>query len=203
MDCGQCTGNCHPPGLWSRLFGQPSHPPLAFLERTKRVALVGCPNVGKSLLFNALTQSYATVSNYPGTTVEVTEGQLQVDDWQVTLIDTPGTYSLMPVTEEEAVTRTLLLTSALDLVLHVVDAKNLGRMLPMTLQLIEANVPTILVMNMVDEAARLGLSVKADVIAARLGIPVVTTSATRHQGIAELIHAITRHVTAHHLSPTH
>lgn len=203
MDCGQCTNNCHAPSLWSRLFGQASHPPLEFLESAKRVALVGCPNVGKSLLFNALTRSYVTVSNYPGTTVEVSEGQLQVDDWRVTVIDTPGTYSLMPVTEEEAVTRKLLLTSALDLVLHVVDAKNLGRMLPMTLQLIEANIPTILVINMVDEATRLGLSIKADVLATHLSIPVVTTSAARHQGIAELIHAITHHVTAHHLSSTH
>lgn len=203
MDCHQCTSNCHRPNLLQQLFGQSPHPPLESLEVTKRIALIGSPNVGKSLLFNALTQSYVAVSNYPGTTVEVSQGQLQIHDWTMAVIDTPGTYSLMPVTEEEQVTRQLLLTTPLDLLLHVVDAKNLGRMLPMTLQLIEAQFPVLLVINMIDDIPRLGLKIQPDVLADRLGIPVVATSAARRQGIDQLLQTITHHVTDHHLSPAH
>src|SRR5512139_2348662 len=92
--------------------------------RGKKVALVGNPNVGKSVLFNALTGAYVTVSNYPGTTVEVSRGKGRLAGKQVGVVDTPGMYRLIPVTEEERVARDILLEESPSLVLHVVDAKN-------------------------------------------------------------------------------
>lgn len=200
MDCNQCTSNCYQPSFLQQLFGRSPRPPFERLDAEKRIALVGTPNVGKSVLFNALTQSYVTVSNYPGTTVEVSKGEMKVNDWSLTIIDTPGMYSLVPITEEEQVTRELLLTTNLDLVLHVMDAKNLGRMLPMTLQLIEAGFPLLLVINMMDEAERFGLQIHPHVLEERLGIPVVLTTASRHQGIHELTQKVAHYVTALHVS---
>ena len=104
---------------------------------TKKIAIVGNPNVGKSVLFGALTGKYVVVSNYPGTTVEVTRGEVVLEGIKFEMVDTPGMYSLMPITEEERVARRILLTEKPDAILHVVDAKNLERMLSMTLQLLE------------------------------------------------------------------
>src|SRR5574340_1127019 len=95
----------------------------------KKVALVGNPNVGKSVLFNALTGAYVTVSNYPGTSVEVARGTAMIGGVAYEIIDTPGMYSLLSITEEERVARRILLEDVLDLVVHVVDARNLERML--------------------------------------------------------------------------
>ena len=101
------------------------------------IAIVGSPNVGKSVLFNTLTRAYVTVSNYPGTTVEVSRGKGRLGSQPVGVVDTSGMYRLVPVTEEERVARDILLQERPGVTLHVVDAKNLERMLPMTLQLIE------------------------------------------------------------------
>ena len=116
----------------------------------KKVALVGNPNVGKSVLFNALTGSYVTVSNYPGTSVEVARGKAVIGGENVEIIDTPGMYSLLPITEEERVARRILLEDSPDIVIHVVDARNLERMLAMTLQLVAAGLPVILVLKIMD-----------------------------------------------------
>ena len=121
----------------------------------------GRPNVGKSVLFNALTGIYVTVSNYPGTTVEVSRGRGRCDGTQVGVVDTPGMYRLLPITEEERVARQILLRERPQTVVHVVDAKNVERMLPMTLQLIEAGLPVVLDLNLMDEAERLGVRVDA------------------------------------------
>jgi len=125
----------------------------------KKVAIVGSPNVGKSVLFNALTKRYVTVSNYPGTTVEVLRGKATIGGREFEIIDTPGMYSLMPISEEERVARNILLNEKPEAVIHVIDAKNLERMLPLTLQLIEASLKTILVLNIMDEARREGVSI--------------------------------------------
>ena len=142
--------------------------------------------MGKSAVFNALTGHYATVSNYPGTTVEVFRGMTKIasENWQI--VDTPGMYSLFPVTEEERVTRRLLLREAPDAVVHVTDAKNLERMLPLTLQLLDAGLPLILVLNMMDEAEREGITLNIARLENELGIPVVPMVATRKEGLAEL-----------------
>lgn len=159
----------------------------------KKLIIVGSPNVGKSVIFNALSGSYAAVSNYPGTTVEVLRGKavFAKSEWEI--VDTPGMYSFFPITEEERVARQILLNERADVVVHVVDAKNLEQMLPLTLQLLEAGLPAILVLNMMDEAAKAGVQISIAKLAQELGIPVAPTVATTGKGIADLKDAITRY----------
>jgi ferrous iron transport protein B len=159
------------------------------------VALVGQPNVGKSLIFNRLTGARATVSNYPGTTVEVARSRIDLAPPQTALhvVDTPGMYSLSPLTEEERVARRILLDEHPCLVIHVVDAKNLPRMLPMTLELLEAGLPLVLVVNMMDEARRLGQRIDLTTLEQRLQTPVYPTVGTTGEGLAALRAAVIAH----------
>lgn len=150
---------------------------------TRKIAIVGSPNVGKSVVFNNLTGSYATVSNYPGTTVEVSRGKCRIGEFEFEVIDTPGMYSLLPVTEEERVARTLLFKECPEIILHIVDAKNLERMLPLTLQLLEARLPLILVLNIMDEAEELGLEIDLKHLEQELNIPVVAAVSTTGRGM--------------------
>jgi ferrous iron transport protein B len=161
-----------------------------------RIAIVGPPNVGKSLLFNRLTGAYATVSNYPGTTVEVARGRthLQGCASEVEVIDTPGMYDLSPITEEERVARRILLEERPVLVVHVTDAKNLPRMLPMTLELLEAGLPVALDVNLMDEAEERGISLDLDALEGRLGIPVVGTVCTSGLGLQRLREIVATYV---------
>ncbi|MCS7187557.1 MAG: FeoB small GTPase domain-containing protein [Armatimonadota bacterium] len=163
-------------------------------EPQRRVALVGSPNVGKSLIFNRLTGVYVTVSNYPGTTVEVFRGRTYIEGVLYEIIDTPGMYSLFPSSEEERVARRLLMEERPDIVVHVVDAKNLERMLPLTLQLIEADLPVVVALNMMDEAAKFGIKIDTELLADILCVPIVSVVATTGKGIEELRRVI--HATA-------
>ncbi|AJE02925.1 ferrous iron transport protein B [Geobacter pickeringii] len=158
--------------------------------RGKKVALVGNPNVGKSVLFNALTGAYVAVSNYPGTSVEVSRGGATIDGTPYEIIDTPGMYSILPITEEERVAREILLTEKPDVVLHVLDARNLERMLTMTIQLVEAGLPVILVVNIMDEAERMGLVIDIPLLAEKLGIPVIGAATAKKRGLPEIRQAI-------------
>jgi ferrous iron transport protein B len=161
-------------------------------ERTeKKIILVGNPNVGKSVVFNTLTGSYTTVSNYPGTSVEVSRGHCQVAGDDYLVLDTPGMYSMLPITEEERVARRILLEESPHVVLHVVDARNLERMLPMTLQLIEAGLPVLLLINIMDEAERVGMKIDIPLLQEKLQIPVVGGAIGRgKRGLRELREAI-------------
>ena len=152
----------------------------------KKIAIVGSPNVGKSVLFNILTKSYVSVSNYPGTTVEVSRGRANINGKQYEVIDTPGMYSFLPITEEEGVARRILIKDGPDIVIHVIDAKNLERMLPLTLQLIEAGLYIILVLNIMDEAKKEGVIINSAGLEKELGIPVVETVSTIGKGIDDL-----------------
>ncbi len=152
----------------------------------KKIILVGNPNVGKSVVFNTLTGSYTTVSNYPGTSVEVSRGSCSLEGTRYQVLDTPGMYSLLSITEEERVARRILLEEAPHVVLHVIDARNLERMLPMTLQLIEAGLPVVLLVNIMDEAERIGLQIDINLLSEKLGIPVVGGAVGRKRGVAEL-----------------
>lgn len=158
--------------------------PPATRPRFHRIALVGNPNVGKSVIFGALTGTYATVSNYPGTTVEVARAAARFDP-SVEIIDTPGVNSLTPNSEDEQVTRDILL-AGVDLVVQVADAKNLVRALVLSAQLAEAAVPFVLVLNMMDEAADRGLSIDTPALTAALGITVLETVAVRGVGLRRL-----------------
>lgn len=149
----------------------------------RKIAIVGSPNVGKSVLFNNLTGSYATVSNYPGTTVEVSRGKARIGDEELEVIDTPGMYSLLCITEEERVARKILWDELPAVILHVMDAKNLERMLPLTLQLLEAGLPVILVLNIMDEAQRQGIKIDSQRLEKELAIPVVEAVSTTGKGM--------------------
>ena len=185
MNCHQCQQSCQTkkPGWWSR-WTKKRRPRAQAIEGN--IALVGTPNVGKSVLFHRLTGMYVDVSNYPGTTVEVSRGITKIKGHQIGVIDTPGMYSLVPISEEEKVARDLLLQESLDAVIHVIDAKNLGRMLPLTFQLMEAELPVILAINMMDEADSLGLKVRSQVLETELNIPVILMSAALNRGMRQL-----------------
>lgn len=149
----------------------------------RKIAIVGSPNVGKSVMFNNLTGSYVTVSNYPGTTVEVTRGRGKIGGEEFEIIDTPGMYSFLPITEEERVARSIILKEAPCVILHIVDAKNLERLLSLTLQLLETGLPVILVLNIIDEARELGISIDTLHLEKELDIPVVATVSTTQEGL--------------------
>ena len=160
----------------------------------RKLAIVGSPNVGKSVIFNNLTGSYADVSNYPGTTVEVSRGKCKIGGEEFEAIDTPGMYSFLPISEEEKVGRSILLAENPCVILHIIDAKNLERMLVMTLQLLEAGLPVILVLNIFDEAEGLGIDIDIGRLEKELNIPVVKTVGTTGAGMDILRGKIEEHV---------
>jgi ferrous iron transport protein B len=148
-------------------------------EKSLKLLLIGNPNVGKSVIFGALTGRYATVSNYPGTTVEVSRGPAKLKGSGVELIDSPGINSLVPMSEDEAVTRDILLDEEVTSVLQVLDSKNLRRGLLVTIQLIEMGVPLTLALNMYDEAGERGISIDLKGFADAVGLNVIPTIATQ------------------------
>ncbi|MEE9914045.1 MAG: ferrous iron transport protein B [Deltaproteobacteria bacterium] len=156
----------------------------------ERVVLVGSPNSGKSVIFGNLTAKYVTVSNYPGTTVELTKGKAWFGNEEFEIVDTPGMYSLLPITEEERVARSMLLKEKPKVVVQVADAKSLEKMLHTTLQLIEADLPVLLDLNIMDEAEKLGLKINLPCLEKELGIPVLSTIAIKRQGMEILKESI-------------
>ena len=146
----------------------------------RTVALVGAPNVGKSVLFGALAEQYVDVSNYPGTTVETTAATTDSG----TLIDTPGVYGISSFSEAERVTRAVVLDA--DAVINVVDATRLDRDLFVTLQLLDMGIPTVVALNMMDEAAADGVDIDVDALATAIGAPVVPTVAVTEKGVDDL-----------------
>jgi len=159
-------------------------------SKLNKVLLIGNPNVGKSALFGLLTGKYVTVSNYPGTTVEVTYGNAVLNKNRSLVIDTPGVNSLVPMSEDEKVTRDMLLSDRADVVVQVADTKNLRRGLLITLQLAEMEVPFILDLNMDDEARSRGIFISQEKLSQLLGIEVVKTVAIRRSGIDKLLKGI-------------
>ncbi|MFA5072749.1 MAG: ferrous iron transport protein B [Nitrospirota bacterium] len=156
----------------------------------RKVLLIGNPNVGKSALFGLLTGTYVTVSNYPGTTVEVTYGNATLHKVKSVVVDTPGVNTLVPMSEDEEVTRDILLAERPDVVIQVADTKNLRRGLLITLQLAEMGLPFLLDLNMDDEAKSRGIIVDQALLEHLLGVPVVKTVAIRKNGIDSLLAAI-------------
>ncbi|MTJ83196.1 MAG: ferrous iron transport protein B [Telmatospirillum sp.] len=159
-------------------------------------ALVGCPNCGKTALFNALTGHHQKVANYPGVTVERKEGALTTPDGKtVRLVDLPGTYSLRGRSPDEAVTRDVVLgrldgEPLPDALICVADATNLRLVLRLVMELKALNRPLILALNMVDIAKRQGCEVDVDRLSQELDIPVIPTVAVRRGGVTSLFEAI-------------
>jgi ferrous iron transport protein B len=161
--------------------------PVTFSHPGPRpLLLIGNPNVGKSLLFTRLTDRYATVSNYPGTTVEMTSARAEIDDEWRLIIDTPGVNGLLPQSQDEVVARDLLLRERDIEVMQVGDIANLRRTLLLTLQLSEYGVRFSLALNMADELKSAGDGPDAKMLASVLGIPVVIVSALRRWNIGRL-----------------
>ena len=186
--CRNCAGENKTPLLRSgsgrrSFMNRRKKSPAPAGEKIEKIALVGNPNVGKSVIFGWLTGKYVTVSNYPGTTVEVSQGNIKLEGRVALLVDTPGTNSLIPMSEDERVTRDILLEEGDLKVIQVGDAKNLRRALGITLQLAEMEKPVILVLNMADEAQDRGIAIDRERLSATLGIPVLFTIATRRKGL--------------------
>ncbi len=158
-------------------------------NRDGNIALVGHPNVGKSVIFQKLTGQRVIVANYPGTTVELTRANFK-NLPEVTLVDTPGVIAFPSQSEDEQVTGRVLLYEPLKAILQVGDAKNLRRTLTLTVQLAEMGVPLVLALNMMDEAYFRGVSLNHSLLREYLSIPVIPTTAIRGQGLSELTDAL-------------
>jgi ferrous iron transport protein B len=172
-------------------------PPLGLRPPSpSALLLVGNPNVGKSVFFGYLTGRYVNVSNYPGTTVEVTCGRptraVTAEIAVPQVMDTPGVNTLIPLSEEERVTRDMLLDHPSAIAVQVADAKNLRRALVLTLELAELEIPLVLALNLMDELRARGIEVDGARLGDELGVTVVPTVATRRSGMSALLRSLPR-----------
>ena len=152
----------------------------------RRIVLVGNPNVGKSVFFNALTGLYVDVSNYPGTTIEISRAPYGDD----TLMDTPGVYGVSSFNDEERIARDIILEA--DVVVNVVSGLSLERDLFLTQQLLDMGKRVVVALNQSDEARANGLTIDAARLSALLGVPVIPTVAIKNEGISDVRAAITQ-----------
>lgn len=159
-------------------------------EDRKRIAFIGQPNSGKSTLFNSISGVRAKTSNFPGTSVKVTESTLRIGNRVFELIDLPGSYSLHPFEPAEEVTTEFILREKVDLIINVIDASILARGLELTLELLETGIPVIVALNQMDEAERKGIKINREKLEKILGVPVVTTIALYGKGIEELLQRV-------------
>jgi ferrous iron transport protein B len=154
------------------------------------VALAGNPNTGKSTVFNALTGLRQHTGNWPGKTVTRAEGTFRSGAKRFKLVDLPGTYSLQAGSTDEEIARDFLIRGAPDVTVVVLDATRLERNLSLALQILELSSRVVLCVNLLDEAARHGITIDIDALSRELGVPVVGTAARSGRGIRELIQAI-------------
>lgn len=150
----------------------------------RKLVLVGNPNVGKSVFFNHLTGIYVDVSNFPGTTVDISTGRYK----DYTVMDTPGVYGVSSFNEEETVARDVILDA--DLILNVVDSVHLDRDMFLTKQLIDMGKPVIVALNMMDELVKNGITIDVKELEKLLGVPVIPTAAAKNEGIQSVLDAL-------------
>ena len=163
------------------------------MSRSLRIGFIGNPNCGKTTLFNAYTGANLKVANWPGVTVEKKEGHYTYDGVEHVLIDLPGTYSLTSYTMEEIVAREYIMSDEVDVIVNVVDASNLERNLYLTLQLLELKKPMVIALNMMDIVEKRKMEIDMHRLPEMLGVPVVSVSARKRQGLKSLMHAIIHH----------
>lgn len=166
------------------------------MENKILIALAGNQNCGKTTLFNRLTGSNQHVGNFPGVTVEKKEGQVK-NFKEATIVDLPGIYSLSPYTSEEIVTRDMILDEKPDVILNIIDATNIERNLYLTLQLMELDRPMVIALNMMDEVWASGNSINIQKLSEWLKVPCVPISASKNEGIGELIDTIKQVIEKH------
>jgi len=154
--------------------------------RGLRIALAGNPNAGKSTIFNALTGSNQHVGNWPGKTVEQKTGRFRYAGYDIEVVDLPGTYSLSAYSPEEMIARNFIINESPDLVLIVVDAANLERNLYLAVQVLELEVPSVMVLNMFDMAEARGFQIDIDHLSHALQVPVLPAVARKGRGIDAL-----------------
>ena len=150
----------------------------------RKLVLVGNPNVGKSLFFNALTGLYVDVSNFPGTTVDISSGRYK----DMVVMDTPGVYGVSSFNDEERVARDIILYA--DIILNVVDALHIERDLFLTQQLIDMGIPVVVALNMMDEVKKNGIKMDVEELSRQLGVPVIPTIITKGEGLDEVKDAL-------------
>ena len=158
--------------------------------RPATIAVLGMPNTGKSTLFNKLTGSHAHIGNWPGLTVDLMQASLELGGRSAHLIDLPGIYDLRGHSEDEAVVRRFLAATAIDLVVVILNASQLDRQLRLALQVQELELPTVVLLNMADEAKRFGVSINLPALCEHLGLPVLLVSAKYGRGLGEARQAI-------------
>ena len=151
-----------------------------------KIAIIGQPNAGKSTIFNSVAGYKSATSNLPGTTVKYTESQIKLNGNVYRLVDFPGTYSLSATNEAEAEVGKYLISGNFDLIINIIDASQLGRSLPLTLELMEIGIPVVIALNMIDEAERKGITIDVDKLSEILGIPVQSTVASKNLGVRDL-----------------
>lgn len=157
-----------------------------------KVALIGNPNVGKSVIFNNLTGARQHVGNWPGKTVEKKEGLQKYNEVEMQIVDLPGTYSLTSRAVDELIARNFILEEKPDVVVDIVDAANIERNLYLTMLLLELEANVVVALNMCDIADNKGYKIDVKKLAERLGVPVVPTIATRKEGMKDLSEAIVK-----------
>ena len=154
------------------------------------VAMAGNPNTGKSTVFNALTGSRQHVGNWPGKTIERAEGVFFHENWEINLVDLPGTYSLAAQSPEEIIARDYIISGDPSVVINVVDATSLERNLNLTLQLLELTDRVVVALNLMDEVRRQGCEIDVEALEVALGVPVISTVATEGEGLPQLKEAL-------------
>lgn len=152
-----------------------------------RVALVGNPNVGKSVLFNQLTGAHQIVGNWPGKTVEKMKGRLNFESTEFEIVDLPGTYSISSDIGEEKQVRDYLMRAKPDLIIDVVDSSFLDRNLALTTELLMLGSPMVVSLNLIDQAEKNGIDIDSDALGKALGVPVIRTSGLRGIGVTDLL----------------
>jgi len=155
-----------------------------------RAIIIGNPNVGKSSVLNKLTGGKALVSNYSGTSVEITNVKANIINRDITIYDTPGIYSLYSVGNEAEKIREIIYDKKIDLILNIVDATNLERNLLLTIELLELGIPVVMVLNQIDRARTLGIRIDTGQLAGLLNCKVVTFSAATGEGLVRLINLL-------------
>ncbi len=156
------------------------------------IALAGNPNSGKSTVFNALTGARQHVGNWPGKTVEKKEGICTFDDYEIHVVDLPGTYSLTAYSMEEIIARDFIVEGKPDVVVDIVDASNLERNLYLAVQLLELGANLVLDLNMMDMAEARDHKIDVKALSELLGVPVVPTVANKGKGIKDLLTTIVK-----------